>query len=147
MSYVTAEAKLRALARADATMAALFGSPFRWFDTQQVPNYIAEGPCVRVLRVSTARAYSMSGLQNLSGPRFQFDVLDREAETTRQAAAALIDWLGTISLAQNNQFASPPTTPPQFPNFVLNQRGGMEPGTTTPVFVQSIDVRLYNLEN
>lgn len=147
MPYVTAEAKLRTLAAANATMQSIFGtSPFRWFDTQQVPGYISAGTCVRVLRVSTARSYSMEGIQNLSQPRFQFDVLDYYAETTRQATAALIDWLGTISLAENNQFGSPPTTPPQFPCFVLNQRGGMEPGTTTPVFVQSLDVRIYNLE-
>lgn len=150
MSYTTAEAKLRILAKADASLQAVFGAPpnaFRWFDTQEVPNYITQGPCVRVLRVSTVRPYSMAGIQNLSQPRFQFDVLARDAETSRQAAASLIDWLGTISLAENNQFASPPTTPPQFPCFVLNQRGGMEPGTTTPVWCQSLDVRIYNLEN
>jgi hypothetical protein len=147
MSYVTAEVKLRTLAAADATLQGFFGTgPFRWFDVQEAPKYIEQGPCVRVMRVSTVRDYLQGGISQLSCPRFQIDVLDYSAENSRQAAQAIIDWLSRISLAENNQFASPQTTPPQFPNFLLNQRSGMEPQTKLPVFVTMLDVRLFNLE-
>jgi hypothetical protein len=151
---MTPEAKLYQLAASDATLQGYFGTtPFRWFDTTLPQGQIASGACVVVRRVSTVREYSLQGLQDLSQPRFQIDVLapstvnkQADFQAARLAAAAVIDFLGTISLAQNNQFGSPATTPPQFPNFLLNQRQGMYPQLQPPTPVVSIDIRVFNLE-
>jgi len=154
MSYTSAEVKLRTLAIADPNVSAAVGT--RWFDRRLLPGYINQGTCVRAFRVSTIRTYSQAGLQNLSQPRFQIDVLDFDADTARSVAATIIDFLGTISLAQNNQFNSPYSTPPQFPTFLLGQRAGMEAqvdasgnplASKGPIFIESLDIRLYNLEN
>lgn len=144
---MTCEVKMRTLAAADTSMQAVFGSgPFRWFDRQLQPGYIQSGSCVRVRRVSTVRGYSQQGLQSLDQILFQFDVLNLDSEAARTAAAALIAWLGTVNFASDQQFASPVTTPRQFPNFVVNQRAGMEPRTQPPVYVEITDVRIYNTE-
>lgn len=147
---MTGEVKIRTLAAADATLQPYFGTgPFRWFDRQIPPEYIDKGACVRLLRVSTIRSHTMQGITHLSAPRFQIDVLSIDPETARAAASAIIAWLQTISLAQNNQFASPVTSPPQHPNLVLNQRAGMEPRISGKpvVYVETLDVRVYNLES
>lgn len=144
---MTAEVKLRTLAAANASLQAVFGTPlFRFFDRQLPPGYITSGSCVRMLRVSTIRGYSQQGIQTIDQILFQFDVLDLDSEAARAAAAALIAWFSTINIASNQQFGSPVTTPQQFPNFVLNQRAGMEPRTQPPVYVESVDVRVFNLE-
>lgn len=145
---MTAEAKLRALASASAALQAYFGTAlFRWFDRQLPQGYIKSGPCVRLMRVSTVRTYAQTGLQNLSQPRVQIDVMDYDPENCRAAAKAVIDWLGTVDFSTDAEFSSPPTTPGNHPNFILNQRAGMDFQLQPPVYVESIDVRLYNLEN
>jgi hypothetical protein len=141
---VTAEVKLRTLAAADPTLAGLLGSPFRWYEAQLMQGSAL--PAVTVQRISTARRYSHSGLGNISEIRFQFTIRDRSAETARQVAAAIIAFLGTADLASNAQFGSPVTTPRQFPNFVLNERAGMDPELQPPVFVEIIDARIFNRE-
>lgn len=149
---MTAEVKLYTLASANASLQAVFGTPvFRWFDTQipqgvVVPGDTAQSAAARLLRVSTVRSYIQTGLVNLSAPIFQLDILHPLAETARAAMSAVIAWLGTIDLAGTYQFGSPVTTPPQFPCFVLSQRGGLAYEFEPPVFVQSLDFRLYNLE-
>lgn len=152
---MTPEAKLRTLAAASSALQAYFGTtPFRWFDTQLPQGQISSGACVVVKRVSTVRTYQQTGLQDLSQPRFQIDVLapntvnaEADPESGRAAAAAVITFLGTINLASTDQFGSPTITPPNFPNFVLNQRDGMYFQLQPPCFVQSIDIRVFNLEN
>jgi hypothetical protein len=129
-------------------MQAHFGTaPMRWFDLQLPQEYIPLGSCVRVRRVSTIRMYVQRGLQPMSQPLFQFDVLDLDPETARDAAFDLIEFLGTVDLSSNAQFGCPATTPVHFPAFILNQRAGMEPIPDPPVFVQSIDARFFNLES
>ena len=154
MSYVSAEVKLRTLAINNPTISGYIGT--RWLTPRQLPGYINQGTCIRAFRVSTERFYAQTGIVSMSKPRFQIDVLDFDNERALEVAAAVVDFLGTISLAQNNQFDSPVTTPPQFPNFVSGPRQGMEAQTDAsgnplaskgPVMVQSIDVRLYNLES
>ncbi len=154
MAYMTPEEKLRTLAEADISLQVFFGTaPFRWFDVQLPQGQISSGCCALVKRVSTVRVYSQAGLQDLSQIRFQIDVLapntvnkQMDPQTARLAAKAIIDFIGTVDLASLNQFNDPATTPNQFPSFVLNQRDGMYFQLQPPVFCQSIDVRLYNLE-
>ncbi len=140
---MTLEANLRTQAAANATLKSLLGATpftlnsFRWFDTQLPQGMIGSGTCVRVLRISTVRDYNFQGIQNVSWVRMQIDVLDPNPETGRSVASAIIGFLGTAS------FGNIPT---QFANFVLNQRGGMDPQLQPPVFVQTIDVRIFNLE-
>lgn len=153
---VTLESKLVALASADATLQSLFGAPpnvFRFFDRQLAQTYYAEGLCCSFRRVSEVRTYTQYGLMNLSQPRIQFDVraspryVNGAPEAARNAMNALITWLGTVSFAENNDFDSPPTAPPHSPIFILNQRAGMDYQLNPPVYVESFDVRIFNLEN
>lgn len=149
---MTAEAKIRSLAALDATLQSYFGTgPFRWFDRILAPNYIQRGACCRVTRVSTLRYYThgtatQRSVNEIAQPRFQFDVLDYDAERARSAAAAIRDWLDTVDFSSDNQFASPPTSPTRHPNVVLNQFAGLEPQTTKPVYVEILDVRIFDLE-
>jgi len=139
---MNAETKLRTLASADPVMQGRFGtSPFRWFDRGLDPRRIKDGSCVRILRVSTVRMYEQAGLNPLSMPLFQFDVLDENPETARAAALDLVKFLLTVDLSSNAQFGSPVTTPRRFPVFILSQRSGMEPIPDPPVYVHSIDCR------
>jgi hypothetical protein len=89
-----------------------------------------------------------TNLSALSTPRFQIDVLDFNAEICRQVAADVVAFLGTVCLASQDQFDSPPVTPPQFPSFLLSQRAGMDYQLSAqPAYVESLDVRLYAVEN
>jgi len=159
----SAEEKLYMLASENATLQTDLGtSPFRWCDRQLVqgmlqfstpPNTIGAS-CVRVRRISTQRRYIQgngavnTNLSPLSTPRFQIDVLDYNAEVARQVAADVLAFLGTVCLASEDQFDSPATTPPNFPNFLLSQRAGMDfQLSKQPAYVESLDVRLFNIEN
>jgi hypothetical protein len=144
---MTAESKIRLLASADATLQGFFGSgPFRWFDRQLPPGYINKGTCARIRRISTIFLYEQAGLNRLNQPRFQLDVLDQDPDVVDNAVAAIIAWLGTVCFATEDQFTSPPTTPRQYPNFVLSIRPGLEVALKPPVPVVSIDFRCWNLD-
>ncbi len=93
------------------------------------------------------RTYSQTGLQNLSQPLMQIDVMDLDSETCITARDAVISWLGRVDFSTSEQFDSPTTTPQHFPNFVVNQRSGLEYQTDVPIPVETIDVRIYNLES
>lgn len=164
----SAEQKLRTLALANPTLIADLGggSAFKWFDVQLAPGAIQPSSppntvgasCVRVRRISTQRMYcqgngaprSNTNLSPLSKPRFQIDVLDYNSEVAKQVAADVLAFLGTVCLSSTAQFDSPALTPNQYPNFLLSQRSGLDyevtgPGAL-PVYVQSLDVRMFNLE-
>jgi hypothetical protein len=151
---MTAEAKIRNLARQDATLQSYFlgtNGTFRWFDMQEQPGYIGQGTCARVLRVSTLfmqthETQQYRSLNQMQQPRFQIDVLDYDSERARSAAAAIIDWLARVDFSSDAQFASPVTSPTRHPHQILNQRSGMIPQTQPPVWVQSIDVRITDLQ-
>lgn len=152
---MTAEVKMRTLAQLDATVSSYLldsgNGTFRWFDRQLQPNYIKSGTCVRVLRVSTVFLHAKetptrTNLLDLEQPRFQLDVLDYNAETARAAASAIKDWLNTVDFSSNAQFASPPTSPSRRPNFILNQRAGMDFSLQPPVYVETIDFRIFDLQ-
>lgn len=155
--FTSAEVKLRTLAAMNATLIADLGSSlpptFRWFNRQLQQNVVAEvtpGTCVRVTRTSTLRPSNMGGIMNLTAIRFQIDVLDLASETARSVANDVINFLGTINLCSNGQFSSPYVGPSQNPNFLLNQRAGMIPNPQNPngpVYVETLDVRIYNRED
>lgn len=149
---MTAETKLRTLASADATLQSFFGTnPFRWYHIQLPPSALPQAgipyPCTaRVRQVSQVPLYVQEGMNRLNQVRLQIDVLCANVDTVDRATAAIADWLGTIDLASDAQFTSPPTTPTQFPNFVLNIRPGLEVQLKPPVPVTSIDVKVFNLD-
>lgn len=159
---MTPERKLRILAQASASLQSFFGggSPavFRWFDLQFPQGFVVSQTSARLQRISTLRQYAHASfpsaqsatgrapLLNLSMVRFQLDIVATDTETARQAAIAVINWLGTISLASDDAFGSPLTTPPQFPCFVLNQRAGLYPDTQPPLPVVTLDFRAFNFE-
>lgn len=143
-------AKIRTLAQLDPTLSALFftGVP-RWFKQRIQPGYINKGLCVRVSKPTTVFGYTQYGLMNLNKPLMQFDVMGFDSTAVQAATIAVINWMGTVSFAETNDFDSPATTTPHSPNFLLNRRSGMEaqedpPG---PVFIETLDFRIYNLEN
>lgn len=145
----SAEVKLRTLATADTTMQAIFGDgvdpdSLRWFDTQLPQDQ--EYPSVVVRRVSTVINYTNDGLgQEISEPRFQFDIRHPQYDAARTFAAAVIDFLNTVDLTIPGGGAVKPAAA-QAPTFVLNQRSGLDYELTPPVGVQTLDVRLFNLE-
>ena len=147
------EDKIRTLAATDATLMSFFGTgPFRWFGPRIPPGYLKIGnTCLRMKRISSVYGYTNSppGLMNLNQPRFQFDILDFDASTTRAAAEAVINWFDTVSFAETNDFDSPPSSPPHSPNFLLNRRASEEPQIEPPgpAWVVILDYRIFNLEN
>ena len=149
---MTAATKLRMLAGADTTLQSFFGvNPFRWYYIQLPPSALPQPgtpyPCTaRVRQVSQVPYYEQGGMNRLNVCRFQIDVLCANVDTVDQATAAIAAWLGTVDLASDDQFLSPPVTPRQFPNFVLNIRPGLEVQLKPPVPVTSIDVKVFNLD-
>lgn len=144
---MTPEVRMRTLAALDSTLQGYLGTaPFRWFD-QQLPNRsITSGSCVRIQRISTIRMYEQAGLNPLSYPRFQADCYAADPETARAVALAVIAFLGGVNLSSDGPFASPSTTPRNFPTFILSQRDGIIPDRELPVYVQSIDFRAFAKE-
>ena len=147
---MVAEQKMRLLASQDAALIAIFGTAgggvFRWQDTQLQPGYIDRGSCVRVLRVSTVYAYGQDGRANFEQILFQIDVLDEDAEVARSAAVALDAWFEKVSFMSGAQFASPPTAPPNYPNFKLNQRHSIDYLVQPPKqpHVEILSYRIWN---
>lgn len=139
---MTCEAKLRTLAAANAGLQAIFGTtPFRFFDTQLPQNQVY--PSAVVWRVSTIIDYRMtSGYNKFTQPRLQIDIRHPDPEQARAAAAAVIAFLGTVNLA----VVGGSVTSPQAPCFVLNQRTGLDEALQPPVSIQTLDVRVFNLE-
>ncbi len=138
----TAEVKLRTLAAANTTLQGflLGGGVFRWYDTQHVQG--SPLPAVTVRRVSTATDYRMVGRNPFDRPRFQIDVRDGDPEHGRTVSAAILAFLDALNLAVTGGTV----TGKQAPTFLLNQRDGMDYRLNPPVWTQSLDVRLWNLE-
>lgn len=145
---MTAEAKLRYLASADATLQGFFGTnPFRWWHEQLPPGYVMKptgATCATVQQIDTMFLYAQEGRVDLNKPRFQITVRDPNADVVDQAAAAIVNWLGTIDLASDAQFNSPPTTPPQTPTFVLDVRPGLDYQLKPPIPTVLIDCKVWN---
>lgn len=144
---MTAEAKIRTLAGADATLQTFFGTnPFRWFYLQLLPGYLdgTKGMCAQLRRIDTSFLHAQEALVNLNYPRFQLTIRDKDADLVDRAAAAVVDWLSTIDLASDAQFESPATTPRQFPNFVRNLIPGMDPALKPVIYTMVIDWQSWN---
>lgn len=140
---MTAEVKLRTLAVANATMQTRFGtSPMRWYDQQVAQNKIDAGTCVRVRRISKRRIYEQAGANPLSDVLFQFDVIDADPETARAGLKDLVAFLHTVNLGSaNGAVAATPV-----PAFVVLTRAGILPHPTAPAYVETADVKFWNLE-
>ena len=148
MSLNSAEAKLRMLASVDPTMVADFGSgPFRWFQIQVPQGYIGKGSCVRVRRVSSIYLYAQEGITQAEQVRLQFDVLDKSQDRARDVLSDLCSFIAGVDLMSSAQFASPPSTPTQFANFLLSQRSGIEYQVEVEIFSWSADWRIWNNMN
>lgn len=145
MSLNSAEAKIRTLATADTGMQAIFGAnPFRWFFVREPQGYIDQGTCCRVLRVSSVYNYVQNGRICIEQARLQFDVLDQSQEDARDGLTAVEQFLGTVDLMNENQFASPPTPGVQFANFSLSERATVEVQLKQQIYVWSADYRIFN---
>jgi hypothetical protein len=145
MSLNSAEAKLRTLASADATMQSIFGTgPFRWFFVREPQGYIDQGTVCRVRRVSAVYDYVQNGRIQIEGVRLQFDVLDQSQESARDALTALENFIGTVDLMSGNQFLSPPQPVSQFANFILSERSAVEVQIKQQIYVWSVDYRCLN---
>jgi hypothetical protein len=114
---------------------------FRWYDTQLPPG---QGyPSAVVWRVSTAINYLMNaGGVNITEPRLQIDIRHTDPEQARAAAAAVIAFLGTVNLAVTGGQVNGH----QAPCYVLNQRSALDYQMQPPTAVQTLDVRVMNLE-
>jgi hypothetical protein len=152
---MTFEARFRTLAQQDETLAGIFceNGICRIFDRQLAPNYLKVGKtCARVRRISTVRMHThetatRSSLNRIAMPRLQIDVLDFDAERARAAAKAIVDWLTTVAdFSSDAQFDSPVTTPTRRPNTILNQRADMEYAVQPPAYVETLDIRVMDLE-
>lgn len=146
---MTGETKLRTLAAEDATLQGFFGTnPFRWFHVQLPPGYVSKmpGTCATVQQISTQFLWSQEARADISRQRFQIIVRDPNVDVVDQAAAAIVDWLGTIDLASDDQFLSPPVTPRQTPNVVLDMRPGLDVQLKPPVPTVLIDFKSWVLD-
>ena len=144
---MTAEVKLYTLAKANATLQADLGTGngFRWFDRQIKQGAFGAGKtCVRVRRISTQSGYNQGGQMNLEAIRFQIDVLDTIAETARQVAIDITNFMAGVDLASNNQFGSPVLGINQAPCFQMSQRSGMDAELEPEAYIESMDWRVYN---
>ena len=145
MSLNSAEAKIRTLAMADATMQSYFGvAPFRWFQVREPQGYISQGTCMRVRRVSAVYEYVQNGVLQIEQVRLQFDVLDMSQESARNALTAVEKFLRSVDLMNSNQFNSPPTAGTCFANFLLSERSAVEVQIKQEIYVWSADYRIFN---
>lgn len=145
---MTAETKLRILAGADVTLQSFFGTnPFRWFYIQRPPGYIFQPvgtTCAQVQVLGAEFKYAQEAKLDISLVRFQVMVLDPNADRVDQAAAAIVDFLAGVDLSTDALFTSPPTTPKQFPTFIMNIRPGLEVATKPPIPTKVIDFKAWN---
>lgn len=150
MRFNSAEEKLRALAAANATMQGFFGAPtvpdsFRWFATQLQPGASARGTCMRVTRPSAGYTQVQEGQLNTEKVMLQFDILDKSQTRSRQGVNALYTFIQSVDLMSDAQFTSPATTPTQFPNYQLSQRGPLiEFDASLQLWVWSATWRIFN---
>ena len=141
---MTAEVKLRTIAKYDPALQAYFGTgPFRWFAIQIPQGYFPQ-TCARIMRISTNSDYEMRGPNPLEWIRFQVDILDQDPEVARAAARAVTDWFHRTNICVNNEFDSPATTPPNFPNFKLNERETLDYQLKPVAFCVTQDWKVYN---
>ena len=145
MTSEAAEVKIRMLAAANATLAAMLGtSPFRWFDVQSAQGYEQQGTLCRYRRVSAVYMYAQEGLTQLEQVRFQFDFVAQTPSDSWNAMQAFIEFMAGVDLMSDAQFKSPPTTPTQSPNYLLSTRQSIEYRPERELYIWSCDWRVFN---
>lgn len=85
-----------------------------------------------------------TGINKYTQIRLQLDIRHTDPEQARACASAVIDFLNTVNLAVTGGAVTP--TAKQAPVFILNQRTGLDYQLQPPVNVQTLDIRLWNLE-
>lgn len=145
MSLNSAEAKIRTLAAADATMLSYFGSPLtRWFFVRELGGYVEHGTCCRVRRAGAIYDYVQNGQIQIEQVRLQFDIVDQSQEVARNALTAVEAFIRSVDLMNPNQFTSPPSAGVQFANFLLSERSSIETQIKQTLYVWSADFRVFN---
>ena len=158
MGYTSAQVKLRLLAQQNATLIADLGTSqplpavqFRWFNRQlqpgEVANKVAGGTCVTCTQAGNVRQGNQSGIGNLEWTRLTLTVYDLDSETARSAANDVVNFMETVDLCSNAQFASPQLSPSQNPVTFLGQKDGMIPNPQSPsgpVYAIHTDFRVGN---
>lgn len=136
---------------ANAPLVAIFGPHV--YGTA-LPQGVMSAPApVRALtvqRVSTMRPSHQGGIIHLVGVRIQFTSWCKGAQSELDALnanKAIVDFLNTFCATSTALFDSPPTTPAQFPNFVLNELVKLWPETQPPLYLGVVDARIYNRED
>lgn len=143
--------RMRISAFATPALQAFFGTDyqtFRFFDRLLPQGKEKLGACVRVTSISQITDYLHNGRNGLTQERMQIDVIDADSVRASNAAAAIDTWLDSANFADNREFASPVRTsggPP--PNFKLNQRGGLYPAPELMIPVETLDYRIFNVNN
>jgi len=119
------EAAVRAHLIADSAVAALAG-------TRIYPNVLPQGvayPAIRYQRIDTPRVYTKGGYTGLSRPRLQIDCY----APTKKAAADLA--------------AAVRTAMERYPRAVCeNESDGYEPEPAPPVYVRTLEFRIWHEE-
>lgn len=136
----TLEARIRAAAIADATLLSYLGdgnSPpyFRWFDTQ-LPEGSAY-PSLVVQLIGGSETYVSTGRLPTGFSRMQFTIWDTDPEEGRAIEAALLSFLDSLNLVGI-------TGLPQYPNYVVLKRQGMEPQSEPPLFQRIVDAMIFS---
>jgi hypothetical protein len=140
----------------DAGLSPLVGTSI--FPVQLPSGFLSANPSgnppLRALvyqRVSTLRYYTHDGANiTLSAVRMQFTAWCKGADSATDALAvlnALTAFLNTFCATSTALFTSPPTTPTQFPNMVLNERLSLYPQTQPPLFLGILEARIFNRED
>ncbi len=90
------------------------------------------------------------GINSLAAIRMQFKGYCKGAGSNADALGvlkALVDFLNTFCATSTALFSSPPTTPAQFPNFVMNEMITLYPNTQPPLYMAVLDARIFNRED
>lgn len=139
----TLDERLRAAFLADAGVSALIGN--RLYDRQIAQNQ-PQYPCAAYQRISTIPLYSQEhdSAQGTTGwARYQITIW---ADTpsggiiAQNVAQAFADALQTFNLWN---LPASPVILQSAPNYLLNQRAGIEPNTKQPLFKEFLDIKVW----
>lgn len=144
--------KIRTLAGQDATILSYCQgskSTLRWFETQIPKGYIYQGTCVTVQQISDVLLYAQAGPLCADQVRVQINIWDLDSVAAKTLADYLVfTWFPSVSFMSDAQFLSPPTTPPNCPNYKLSQRGVLDYSVQPqPAWVETLDYRIFNNPN
>jgi hypothetical protein len=127
MTYTPLEQKLREDLLTFTEVTAYVGTNI--FNDQLPQGLLSQPAPFRALtikRISTQRLYNLDALS---------------------INKALIDFLNQFCATETALFSSPPTTPTQFPNIILNEMIVPYSPTQPPLYSGIVDARIYNRED